>query len=515
MPNWNTFSIRKKLTITNFLQTVLVTLVLVAVAAWMLNDFGRRALNSKGATLAALCAESTKAAVQFEDASLLDQQFEQLLGSDHDLSLAAIVVLDPATQALRVVSQRKDAGAALDAASFAKVLASQAPSRKGEIRTFANLGYQGLAIPIEDSAKKPFLVLALNESQMKRQIAGKIGAMSLVGVLILALGLLGARAVAAALGRPLELIQDRMQEISSGDGDLTSRLEVRGDDEIARLASHFNRFVANIQTLVREAISISASIASGTMEIAAGMNEMTSAADAIAQSAEAQKSSVAQTTGTLHGITGSLQVNHEHVGSALKGFQHAQEAAGKGEQALAASVEGMQAIKQNATQIGNILSVITEIANQTNLLSLNAAIEAAKAGEHGKGFAVVAEEVRKLAERSAQAAKEIGALIQTSGKSVQAGTATVDAANVALKNIQAAIQDSDRQMQAVGRESLTQSEATTGIVAAMGDLAGIAEGNAGATEEMAATIRETTRTVTDLARLAENLNSLVSRFRAG
>ena len=514
MPQWNTFSIRKKLTLTSFLQTLLVTALLVSVAAWMLNDAGRRALKSKGATLAALCAESTKAAVQFEDVSLLDQQFDQLLGSDPDLSIAGIFVQDPATQALRVVSQKRAAAAAgLELTAFVKPLGSQLPASKGELRMFAGLGCQGVATPV-DPAKHAFLVLGLNEVQMKAQTARKIAVLSLVGALVLGLGFLVARATAGTLSRPLELFQERMREISSGDGDLTARLEVRGDDEIAHLATHFNHFVAHIQAMVQQTISISASIASGTMEIAAGMNEMTAAADNIAQSAEAQKTSVARTTGSVHEISGSLQANNGHVAGAIRGFQNAQEAAGKGEKALAASVEGMRDINKNAAQISNILTVITEIANQTNLLSLNAAIEAAKAGEQGRGFAVVAEEVRKLAERSAHAAKEIAALIQTSARSVQNGTETVDAADKALKLIQAAILDSDHQMLAVGRESENQSTATAGIVAAMGSLAGIAEGNAGATEQMAATIHETTRTVGDLASLAEKLNALVSQFRA-
>jgi len=257
---------------------------------------------------------------------------------------------------------------------------------------------------------------------------------------------------------------------------------------------------------------ISANLASGALELSAGMTEMASAGDAIARTSEQQKGSAGQASAKVSLIAASSRDIHAAASEALRVYDQTREASERGEAAVAKAALGMRAIQDNAKQIGNILTVITEIANQTNLLSLNAAIEAAKAGEHGKGFAVVAEEVRKLAERCATAAKEINGLICTSGRTISDGTGLVNAAGAVLKGIQDAIGASCGSLQGIGRQSEAQNAAAGDVAAAMAGLTSIAEQNAAATEQVAATLKESIRTLDELTRLADNLNTLVARF---
>ena len=362
------------------------------------------------------------------------------------------------------------------------------------------------------TGKKAFLLLVINRDAVKAARNRALLTSALVAVLLLGAGFGAAGYLARSLVDPINAVTARLHDISEGKGDLTARLEVNGTDEIAELSRYFNTFAANVQGLIKDLMGIANNIASGSLQMSAAMAEMATTADHIAHGAETQKGSVRQATDKVGAIAGSSGVINGTVTEAMDVFEQAREAADGGGKAVKAAIEGMKAIQQDSRQIGNILTVITEIANQTNLLSLNAAIEAAKAGEHGKGFAVVAEEVRKLAERSATAAKEITVLIKTSGKSIEGGTAMVSTAGVMLERIGTSVRASADKMHTIGGQSSTQRDDSALVVQAMASLTSIAEQNAASTEEMAATLRETSRTVEELSRLAETLNGLVSRF---
>jgi methyl-accepting chemotaxis protein len=271
------------------------------------------------------------------------------------------------------------------------------------------------------------------------------------------------------------------------EGDLTQRITVDYHGLFGKVKDSVNASNDNL-TRVMEEVRAAADALTGAA------NQVSATAQSLSQAASQQAASVEQTTASIDVMSASINQNSDNAkvtdGMASKTTKEAAEGGSAVSQTVAA-------MKQIATKIG----IVDDIAYQTNLLALNAAIEAARAGEHGKGFAVVAAEVRKLAERSQEAAKEIGEL---AGNSVT----TAERAGKLLDEIVPSIQKTSELVQEIAAASNEQSESVTQIGGAMGQLSKATQQNASASEELAATSEE-------LSGQAEQLQQSIAFFNTG
>jgi methyl-accepting chemotaxis protein len=304
-----------------------------------------------------------------------------------------------------------------------------------------------------------------------------IFAIALAGAgLVLGLTWLVDRGISA----PIRTTARTMADIADGDGDLTRRLPGTTRDELGDLERAFNRFAMRMHDLVLQ-------VRDSASGVSQASRELTAASNTISSSAQEQASSLEQTAASLEEITATIRQNADNAKLASQLATAARDVAERGGAVVTNAVGAMGAINGSSKRIADIITTIDEIAFQTNLLALNAAVEAARAGEQGRGFAVVAAEVRSLAQRSAQAAKEIKGLIDDSVDKVEGGTKLVNQSGTTLVEIVNAVKrvtDVVAEIAAASREQATGVEEVNRAVTQMDQAT---QSNAAQTEELSAT----------------------------
>ena len=347
-----------------------------------------------------------------------------------------------------------------------------------------------------------------------------------IGVVAFAVALLGV-ALVRNISRALRRIVDRVRDVAEGEGDLTKRLDISSDDELGEIARWLNTFLDKLQQIMLQISAYTNRLASASEQLSAATTEQSRNAEA--QSAQAQQVAAAmqEITTTITEVSNNSNDAEESSGQAA---QTARNGGSVVEEALSRMQSIAEAVDQSATRvralgkssdrIGEIVQVIDEIADQTNLLALNAAIEAARAGEQGRGFAVVADEVRKLAERTVKATQEIGDMVRSiqaeTGSAVTAmheGTALVAQGVDSTRKAGTSLREIIQVSESVGALIAQIATATTEQSSSTEQINLSIDAIARAISESAAASQQAATAVGDLSELALDLQRLVGQFR--
>jgi methyl-accepting chemotaxis protein len=346
--------------------------------------------------------------------------------------------------------------------------------------------------------------------------------------------------------KPLEEFLETMERASQGDLNVSIQGKYIGDFKL--LAQHFNFMMesiwasmAQLKNSSEETLHLAQQLTQTIQQMHGATEEVSATIQNISKGAEEQAMKVQEAFNIIDKMAGNIQTSAELLNNSEKVVVRSKNASAAGSDAVQKTVVQMNAIHevvQNSARevtelgtrskaIGKVVDVITHIADQTNLLALNAAIEAARAGEYGRGFAVVAEEVKKLADGSAEAANQIGVMIREIQKEISTvvttmgagaekvteGLAVVAEGGEALKEIQFASDEVANQVQEISKSFESQADQAGKVVEAITNIVAVSEENASATEEISASTEELTASMESMVAAARQLEGVAQRLK--
>nr|WP_028634222.1 methyl-accepting chemotaxis protein [Pseudomonas parafulva] len=362
---------------------------------------------------------------------------------------------------------------------------------------------------------------------VQAEFARQVRDASLLGLVIALVLALVVRLIARSIARPLQEAVEAMGTIASGESDLTRRLDTHGRDEITHLGEHFNRFNGKLQGVVGQ-------LQGAAHELARSAGHVGDNAGAAQHQSAQQSLQMDQVATAVNEVTYAVQDVAKTAEQAAGEMRTAQQQVAHGQQAIHGSLaqidrlsmtidQAVQVIRElagHSTRIGGVLEVIRSIAEQTNLLALNAAIEAARAGEQGRGFAVVADEVRLLAQRTAQSTAEIHTMIEHLQSQSDAAVKAIDTSSEASRQTVEQAREAGASLDAINLVLNNLTALNASIASATLQQSHVVEeinrnvlDTAGLSQQAAEAARQSSDAGLALGRLSQDLEQLLRQFR--
>lgn len=305
--------------------------------------------------------------------------------------------------------------------------------------------------------------------------------------------------MAAALQFIINDVKDILNQMA--DADFTA-----SSTDKSKYAGEFEAILDAMARLKKQMAETLQSVSEASNQVAAGANNLSEASQSLAEGATDQAGAVEEMQATITTISDDIRVTANSAGDSYNQARSYAEEAERSHREMQAMMDAMTRINDASKQVGNIISEIEDIASQTNLLSLNASIEAARAGEAGRGFSVVADQIRQLAEQSANSAAETRTLIETSLSAIADGSKTVDIVNDSINRVVEGMEQIAQSSKSISEMANDQAEAMKQAEQGVSQISEVVQSNSATAEETSATSEE-------LSAQAATLDSLISKFR--